>query len=569
MKRRSIALIASAGVAAIGLLVWSQAQAPTPPLAEYVPAGPLLYLEARDFAGLLKDWDQSTVKQTWLKSANYQVFSRSRLLLRLGQARDEFAEAAGVPPNYALAQSVAGDASALAIYDIGNLEFLYLTRMPSAKIAESALWKVRGDYQTRNVAGLTYYVKEDGTSHRVAAFASAKDYLVLATREDLIAGALTMIAGQSRPSIRQEAWFGGALAAAGAGNLDLRLVMNFDRLVRSPHFRSYWVQRNASEVKQFSAGIADLQRTPAEIRENRALLRATESPNLTGQEPAIAEVLRLVPAEAGLYRAWAVPATDQAVELIRQKLLWAGVEQFRNKRFAPVVPSGDETVGSAQDLEMRIDEPPLADDKGKVELDSLRKLITDVKPSAMLQVEATRPIPGGVFVGVQSAIVLLAPGDWRIEAARDALTPAVENLWTTSRLGAGWREQKAGAQTFYQMDGLAQLTMATNGRLLILSSTPEWMNVMLSRLGTRAGSQGATYAAGYRHGRELADFQRMMRLIDYPLGGSPLAGSAQEPPFFSENLASLGRTLATVTSASIVVHDDGKMMKQTVVYQLR
>ena len=44
----------------VGLAVWALVQAPAPrSLAGYVPAGPLLYLEARDFAGLERDWNGS------------------------------------------------------------------------------------------------------------------------------------------------------------------------------------------------------------------------------------------------------------------------------------------------------------------------------------------------------------------------------------------------------------------------------------------------------------------------------------------------------------------------------
>ena len=57
-------------------------------------------------------------------SANYAAFSRSRLFLRLEAAFDEFSTAAGAPPDMALLSDVAGAESALALYDIGKLEFL-------------------------------------------------------------------------------------------------------------------------------------------------------------------------------------------------------------------------------------------------------------------------------------------------------------------------------------------------------------------------------------------------------------------------------------------------------------
>ena len=55
----------------------------------------------------------------------------------------------------------------------------------------------------------------------------------------------------------------------------------------------------------------------------------------------------------------------------------------------------------------------------------------------------------------------------------------------------------------------------------------------------------------------------MTTLIDFPQ-----QGPAGEPPYFSSNLASLGRTLKRVDTASIVVHDAGAMLRESLVYKL-
>jgi len=46
------------------------------------PEGALVYIEGKDFAGLLQDWNSSPEKAQWIKSDNYSVFSNSRLFLR-------------------------------------------------------------------------------------------------------------------------------------------------------------------------------------------------------------------------------------------------------------------------------------------------------------------------------------------------------------------------------------------------------------------------------------------------------------------------------------------------------
>ena len=84
MKRTAISLSLLAALFFAGIVYASfQTSAPSVPLSKYVPAGPLLYMEAKDFSSLLADWNASGQKKQWIKSSNYEVFSRSRLFLRL------------------------------------------------------------------------------------------------------------------------------------------------------------------------------------------------------------------------------------------------------------------------------------------------------------------------------------------------------------------------------------------------------------------------------------------------------------------------------------------------------
>jgi len=134
-----------------------QAAAPVlPPLSRYVPSGALLYLEAKNFSSVLADWDSSSEKKEWLHSSDYEVFSRSRLFLRLKDAGDKFTAAAGLPPDMNILHQVAGTQSALALFDIGKLQFLYITRLPSANGMQSALWQTRSKFETRNAGELNF-----------------------------------------------------------------------------------------------------------------------------------------------------------------------------------------------------------------------------------------------------------------------------------------------------------------------------------------------------------------------------------------------------------------------------
>jgi hypothetical protein len=551
--------------ASLVVLVWMFAQTPPsspPDLSRLVPAGPALYIEAKDFGSLLSDWNGSDEKRLWLTSDNFQVFSRSRLYLKLQQAQTEFAAAAGVPPDLDLLSNVAGKQSALAIYDIGKLEFLYITRLSSDRFADGALWKTRGTYQPRQSSGIDYFIKTDPASKRVAAFAAAKDYVILATREDVLAGALALIAGQAGSPVASEQWFDKSVHGAKAPG-ELRMVMDLERLTHSPHFRSYWVQQNITDLRQYAAAISDAGRASGDLHEARVLLRSTEiAPDWN--EAAVGEVQRMAPANASVYRAWASPTALQAFELLRRKILQPHPQNQIASKAAPVVPLDSGVVGDESELEIRIDEPPLETGTREIGIE-LSKLLQSVQLNAMLDIGSTKVQPDGVFVGADSGVVLLAASDWDSNAVQSSVAAAFGDLLTTDQLGVHWLNRGAAANSYFELDGLQPLALAVHGHVLAIASSKELLEAMLTG---SPSATGARYAAVYRHSIELPNFMKMMRLIDNPLV-KQTTGDAPEPAFFSGNVASLGQMLGRFGSESISVHDTGSVVTQSVVYKLK
>src|SRR5712664_342769 len=323
MKRATILLLVS--IASIGAS-WAafQALAPDePPISRYVPAGSLLYLQAGDFSALVGDWNASPQKASWVKSKNYEVYSRSRLFLRLQGAGEQFAAAASLPPDMNFLTQVAGTQSALALYDIGKLEFLYLTKLSSASSTQSSLWQTRAKFEARSAAGLTFYVRRDPESGREVALAIKDEFLILATREDLLAGALQLMSGTKDRTIEAEQWWSQAVAAAGPVG-DLRMVLNLEKIVPSPYFRSYWIQHNITDMKQYRAAVSDLFLSGKEYREERVLLKksAAAGPPTTGDAAtAVADLARLVPADTGTYEVRAIHSAVDCLDVLETKIL--------------------------------------------------------------------------------------------------------------------------------------------------------------------------------------------------------------------------------------------------------
>lgn len=534
---------------------------PAPELFRFIPSGALLYLQAKDFSSLLSDWDKSQEKESWLHSKNYDVFSQSRLFLRLRDASAQFSSAAGVPADASLLRQIAGKQTALALYDIGNLQFLYMTRLPSRDSAQSALWQTRSKFETRSAGGVTFFYRQDADSGREVAFAVTDDYLVLATREELMVGTLELLAGGKNHSIEEEAWWSRPIAAAGAPG-DLRMVLNLEKIAPSPYFRSYWIQRNITEMKQYSSAIADLTRSNKEYLEERTLLRkeaAADKPADDKGPAAVAEILRLVPADIGIYEAKANPDPKDSLQLLTVKILAPRLGPAAPEKLVPQVQLGSGETGSSSDLETRIDQPPVQNPVGVDHRAPLRDLFAKNRIFAQLQLQRTDRDPAGVFVRIHSAVAFLGESNWDEQSVHAAVAEFTRPEFTSQQLGVAWKS----ASGYSVLDGLWPLAVAIREKYLLVSDDATLLTGALAALNQKTTASPAVFAAGFLHHRERENFVALTKFLDL---GAKTSVAGATPQFFSENMASLSFALKHVSSEKIVIRDAADRETQTITY---
>jgi hypothetical protein len=530
-------------------------------LDQITPEGAMLYIESKDFSALLKDWNGSAERAQWLKSDDYRVFSNSRLFLRLGQAQDQFAAAAGLPPNLQFLTEATGKESAVALYDIGNLEFLYISRLSSENFLQSKLWQLRSKFQPRTAAGKQFYARKDEESGRGVAFAVADDYLVLATREDLVAGALELMSGSKGRNLRQEGWYAQALAAGAKTPGDLRMVMNLERLAVTPHFRTYWIQRNITEMQSYASAISDLYREGMVYREERVIISKNQGDEdaLAQSAQAVSSLLGSVPKDSGFYQAGATDAR-QSLALLRQKILSPQVGMVTTDKLAPQIQLTSGASGSSFDLETRIDVEPASQGTGQDPAEALLQELDKAKPQAALTVQSTRKNNDGVLIGIPTVVAIAGANDWDIPALQRAVQQMIAPAMTASNLGLQWREAKESGG-YYELDGLNPVKMAVRGKTVYFANDAALLGAVLH---TREQplSQPALYAAGFRHAREREEFYKLTSLLD-----QNARSTESEPQFFSQNAASLSRTLSKLESEQVVTRQTKDKIQQTVTYR--
>jgi hypothetical protein len=612
----SVSLILSLAATAGVWTAYQDTVAATAELTSILPQGALLTIEAKDFAGLLKSWNDSPEKAAWLKSDNYSVFTRSRLYGRLGDAQTEFAQAAGLPPDMTFLNEVAGKESVFAWYDIGKLEFLYVTRMPSGNADKTRLMQMRGKFTTRQVSGETFYVKKiGGTSQgnspqlnaeptdadqsggssgqdapsqpRTVAFAVSGDWLLLSTREDLMAGALKLLAanhkaGASDATAREslspiiaEAWFANAQAAAGKHAGALRMTLNLEKIVRTPYFRSYWIQANVSEIKQYQSAVADLYTDADAFREERVLLPKSapaESINTTD----LASLTALLPTHAGVYRAIASPTVDEALESLHEKLLERGTGTLTDTKTAPNADVAVQSVGNSTDYETRIDTAPLADPVKIVELPGLRTVLSDADLQGMMIISRTGEALDGLWVPFQSAVVFSAGKDWDTAAVQSALQQPLAEHLTASGMGLAWKPVHTATGSYFELSQTRHLELAVRGRICILTDSPALMEEIL---GTHTAGSGthkfdgavrkATRMAGVDFQQERPSFARWSSLVDRTSNSPGEASGNAAPSFFSQDMRGLSDAFSPLESEQMLESRDGTNLHQTVIYAWR
>ena len=563
MKRATVACFVLMMLVGAGIVARQALATQDESFSKYVPAGPVLYLEAKNFSSLLSDWNSSPEKRAWVNSANYEVFSRSRLFLRLKGAGDQFASAAGLPADMNFTSQVAGTHSALALYDIGNLQFLYITYLPSAKSMQTQLWQTRAKFEPRSAGGVNFYVRRDAESGKEVAFAVSGDYLLIATRADLLAGALQLLSGSKDRTIETEPWFVQSVSAAKEPG-DLRMVLNLDKIVPSPYFRTYWVQQNITDMKQYSAAVSDLFRSPKQYREERVLIAKEASASSADAFTAVADLTRFVPDNAGFYEAKAAPSGDACFQLLETKILAPHLGPAPASQYAPTVQLTSGETGQSTDFETRIDQAPITRAAAQT-ASQLQQLLRKAPLLASLQLQSTERDSAGVFVRIHSAVLCAASSDWNDADVHAALADFVSPSFTTSGLGGSWLP-KSGYQ---QLDGLWPLSASVHGKYLLVADDPALLEKMLSKLDSKSTAQPAVLMAGFDHVHESGNFKQFSSILDRNAPGDGYPNASREPQFFSENVASLSRMFGGVSSEKILERKDGNTVLQTVTYDWR
>ena len=383
----------------------SDAQAPKPlaeqlRLAGAMPRGALVYVQARDLSALMKAWTASTVRDKFYASPSFAAFSKSHVYLKFQDRRADFEKALGFGFDEGRFAELAGGASAVAVYDIGNLEIAFVTELPRERAIATALFKQLPQFQERNSPSGPYYahdVRTDGGRlNQQFCFAYAAGKLFATTTEGLMIRALAAANSSGGNSLLGDVM---AIAdqAKGFATHDITIWLDQRRLNRDRLFNSYWIHRNgATELAAMESGLLDLRMTPQGLTEQRyfrigssdgARSSAAEPPNsLKGAQAAA--LLKFAPADAQFVEIRPQIKTEELAISITNSLFG------RLPSVEPVRPDApDHSNSSADDSDSRVERYSRLDARFDADVDD-EQAPARGKPPARVRSAAPAAEPG-------------------------------------------------------------------------------------------------------------------------------------------------------------------------------
>jgi hypothetical protein len=527
LRHKSLSVLALVLIVCAALIVYSKTSRGTKnpySLAEDFPRGPLVYGQFQDLPALVKQWDGSHLKQQYLSSTNYHQFTHRHLALKLIARWEEFNSALGFQLDPGTMIGAADAGAALAIYDIGRLDIVFIAQITEEKIAATKFFSGKDQFEETILPdGTTYYQHEveadRGRQKQTLAFAAVKGRFILATNEQLLLRAIANInARRRKDSLADDPSFKTLTAAM---NPHFATVwVDQAKLNDDYYFKHYWLMRNVGQLKKIRAGIFDLEQQEGRWIERREFLTPAKDSRKTGRVSSD-ELMRLeamIPNDVPYFKLQALGNdSSMMTTLIRDTLLdrldqsstrhdrswsWRSYDDFdfgvtdeeeeeaSYDHYSSLGSNYDSTIDDPHDARVSAQEEPgenpLTADVNNQFRANLQQAIGPAHPLAAAIATSPHTVAGPFFVEFHRATILTlqTPANLRREVLEDAISTAAQSRVTIAgpRAGLKWASHDDDGQSWRElaMPMLGwQVCYALRGRELILANNSELLKAVL------------------------------------------------------------------------------------------
>jgi hypothetical protein len=541
-RPRTLKLVAIMLVACVGLIVYAKsARQPTGPfaLADDLPRGPMVYAQFKDLPALVKQWNDSALKEQYLGSTNFQQLEKSHLWLKLSERWGEFNDALGFMLDAETLTGAAENKAAIAVYDIGRLDLVFIAPLSEEKLAATKFIESQSGFEERELPDGTSYHSMDveadrGRQKQQLAFANLRGRFVLATSERLLLRTLANINGKAQKDRLSDDPAFKSLSEKVQPHF-VSVWVDQSKLNDDYYFKHYWLMRNSGQLKNIRACMFDLELQDGRWTERRDFLYAGgKTPGRSAiPGPEAKRLAAMIPGSVPYFKLRALGAGGQAssAALIRDTFLdrlakdktghsenwnWQSYsnsdfeiaqedeeaaqddeeESVHESRYASLDDDYDSTIDDPGDAGiMDREEPrdnPLRDEAEGRFAASLEQALAPAGPLWAANLTSPQTMKGPLFVEFRRAaiVTLRAPGSLNQGAFESAVGEAVQSRLMTAGASASlkWTGADVQGQRWRQLNVPLlgwELCYALKGRELVVSNSFELLRSILAGEGRK------------------------------------------------------------------------------------
>jgi hypothetical protein len=535
-------------------------------LANDFPRGAVVYAQFQDLPAAAKQWDESALKERYLKSVNYQKLWSRHLANKLFSRWEEFNSAAGFSLGLPEFSAVADNRAAIAVYDIGRLDLVVIAPLSDAKFAATQFFQNKDSFEEFEApGGAAYYLSDveadNGRQKQQIGFAQLKGRFILATSEKLLLRAIANVGGQAKKDRMTDEPAFQTLSKTMKPHF-LTVWVNQARLNEDWYFKRYWAMRNAADLKNMRAGIFDLEMQDKRWVERREFLLDGRAPNHGAalSKQSLEQIERIIPADAPFAQMRAVGGDqDSSAEMIRDALFDGKLEGAKggpnwdwNRYDDSDFEAAEETEETEDSYDgsrysylsnkynLDVDDPEDAGERGAGAIDGaalrvkseeglsalLRSALQPARPSVAAKIATPRAVEGPLFAEFRRAAIITLDNAPALERA--ALERAIAGLAANRLMIAGtpasfeWNSRSANGVEWREM----RLPMlgrtigyGARGRHLIVSNNTETLASLMTDAQSRREIQSQSplhELTVIRFSERPAAFDQIFAKLDEP-----------------------------------------------------
>lgn len=506
----------------IGAIVFAYSQGKNEPFAqaEDFPRDALVYAQFADLPKFIKLWNESKLKKKYLESDNFALLQNRHLAIKLAERYNDLSNAVGFPIDLELASSISETKAAIAIYDIGKLDVIFIAPVNEEIFNVTSFFQNRDKFEDIELEnGNKFYVLETKVDRerqkQKIVFANYKGRFVLATNQQLLLRTLSIIDGKSEKNALADEPSFNILSKRISPN-EATVWVNQAKLNDDYYFKQYWLMRNVEELKKFRAGIFDFQMQDGKWTERREFLFAEDqkSERLKIENEDIEDLRKMLPEDIPFYKVQSVKNDPVLLADLTRNALFEKFRQKENQNekswdwkdfsytdfysseagdrydYSYRDSEYDEIIDDAEDagIAENITEITADFDADKIFDDDFQKVIRASNPKIIFSATSPKLLPAPLFADFRKALIIKldSPNALNRQNLENALAKKLKSQLTIAddSKNLSWETVDTWRELNLPMLGWG-IAYALKGDNLILSNSSELLKEILSKKSTQ------------------------------------------------------------------------------------